>query len=68
MRGVAVLFTIAICTIGLVMSSPFGTFMCAEDIGKGCTFALAAQTTNEKIYMEYKKIKAGVPHNELEIT
>lgn len=68
MGGVAVLFTIVICTIGLVMGSSFGIFMATEDTGTGYTLASVAHTINEEYVAEIEKIKTDVPHDDFVIT
>ena len=68
MGGVAVLFTIVICTIGLVMGSSFGIFMSIEDTGTGYTLTNVVQTINEEYAAEIEKIKTEVPHDDFEIT
>lgn len=68
MGGVAVLFTIVICTIGLVMGSSFGIFMSTEDIGTGYTLTSVVQTINEEYAAEIEKIMTEVPHDDFEIT
>jgi len=68
MGGVAVLFTIVICTIGLVMGSSFGIFMSTEDTGTGYTLTNVVQTINEEYVAEIEKIKTEVPYDDFEIT
>lgn len=68
MGGVAVLFTIVICTIGLVMGSSFGIFMATEDTGTGYTLTSVVQEINEEYIAEIEKIKTEVPHDDFEIT
>lgn len=68
MVGVAVLFTIVICTIGLVMGSSFGIFMSIEDTGTGYTLTSVVQEINEEYIAEIEKIKTEVPHDDFEIT
>ena len=68
MGGVAVLFTIVICTIGLVMGSSFGIFMATEDTGTGYTLTSVVQTINEEYIAEIEKVKTEVLHDDFEIT
>ena len=68
MGGVAVLFTIVICTIGLVMGSSFGIFMSTEDTGTGYTLTSVVQTINEEYAAEIEKKMTEVPHDDFEIT
>ena len=68
MGGVAVLFTIVICTIGLVMGSSFGIFMSIEDTGTGYSLTNVVQTIMEEYAAEIEKIKTEVPHDDFEIT
>ncbi len=68
MGGVAVLFTIVICTIGLVTGSSFGIFMATEDTGTGYTLTSVVQTINEEYIAEIEKIKRDVPHDDVKIT
>ena len=68
MGGVAVLFTIVICTIGLVMGSSFGIFMSTEDTGTGYTLTSVVQEINEEYIAEIEKVKTEVPHDDFEIT
>ena len=68
MGGVAVLFTIVICTIGLVMGSSFGIFMSIEDTGTGYTLTNVVQTINEEYAAEIEKIKTEAPYDDFEIT
>lgn len=68
MGGVAVLFTIVICTIGLVMGSSFGIFMSTEDTGTGYTLTSVVQEINEEYVAEIEKIKTEVPYDDFEIT
>lgn len=68
MGSVAVLFTIVICTIGLVMGSSFGIFMATEDTGTGYTLTTVVQTINKEYVAEIEKIKTEVPHDDFEIT
>ncbi len=68
MGGVAVLFAIVICTIGLVMGSSFGIFMSTEDTGTGYTLTSVVQTINEEYAAEIEKIMTEVPHDDFEIT
>ena len=68
MGGVAILFTIVICTIGLVMGSSFGIFMATEDTRTGYTLTSVVQEINEEYIAEIEKIKTDVPHDDFEIT
>ena len=68
MGGVAVLFAIVICTIGLVMGSSFGIFMSTEDTGTGYTLTSVVQEINEEYAAEIEKIMTEVPHDDFEIT
>ena len=68
MGGVAILFTIIICIIGLVMGSSFGIFMAAEDTGTGYTLNSVIQEINEEYYTEIEKTKAEVLHDDLQIS
>ena len=67
MGGVAVLFAIVICTIGLVMGSSFGIFMSTEDTGTGYTLTNVVQTINEEYIAEIERIKTEVQHDDFEI-
>jgi hypothetical protein len=64
----AVTFTIIICTIGLVMGSSFGIFMATEDTGTRYTLNSAIQEINENYIAEMEKIKAAIPHDDLQIS
>ena len=66
--GVAILFTITICIIGLVMGSSFGIFMATEDTGTGYTLNTVIQEINEEYLEEIEKIKDEVPHDDFEIS
>lgn len=66
--GVAILFTIIICIIGLVMGSSFGIFMATEDTGTGYTLNTVIQEINEEYLEEIEKIKDEVPHDDFEIS
>jgi len=66
--GVAILFTIIICIIGLVMGSSFGIFMATEDTGTGYTLNTVIQEINEEYFEEIEKIKAEVPHDDFEMS
>jgi len=68
MGGVAVLFTIVICTIGLVMGSSFGIFMATKDTGTGYTLTSVVQEINEEYIAEIEKIKTDIQHDDFEIT
>ncbi|MBR4035508.1 MAG: hypothetical protein IKJ05_02100 [Oscillospiraceae bacterium] len=68
MGGVAILFTIIICIIGLVMGSSFGIFMATEDTGTGYTLNSVIRKINEEYYTEIEKIKSEVPHDDLEMS
>lgn len=68
MGGVAVLFTIVICTIALVMGSSFGIFMATEDTGTGYTLTSVVQEINEEYIAEIEKIKTDIQHDDFEIT
>ena len=68
MGGVAVLFTIVICTISLVMGSSFGIFMATEDTGTGYTLKSVVHTINEEYIAEIEKIKTDIQHDDFEIT
>lgn len=66
--GIAILFTIIICIIGLVMGSSFGMFMAKEDTGTGYTLNSVIQEINEDYIAEMEKIKAAIPHDDLQIS
>lgn len=66
--GVAILFTIIICSIGLVMGSSFGIFMATEDTGTGYTLNTVIQEINEEYLAKIEKIKTEVPHDDFEIS
>lgn len=66
--GIAILFTIIICIIGLVMGSSFGIFMATEDTGTGYTLNEVIQEINEEYLAEIEKIKSDIPHNDFEIS
>ena len=66
--GVAILFTIIICIIGLVMGSSFGIFMATEDTGTGYTLNEVIQEINEEYLAEIEKIKTEVSHDDFEIS
>ena len=66
--GIAILFTIIICIIGLVMGSSFGIFMATEDIGTGYTLNTVIKETNEEYLAEIEKIQTGVTHDDFELS
>ena len=66
--GIAILFTIIICIIGLVMGSSFGIFMATEDTGTGYTLTTVMKEINEEYLAEIEKIKVEVPHDDFEIS
>lgn len=66
--GIAILFTIIICIIGLVMGSSFGIFMATEDTGTGYTLNTVIQEINEEYLAEIEKIKTEVPHDDFEMS
>ena len=66
--GIAILFTIIICIIGLVMGSSFGIFMATEDTGAGYTLNTVIQEINEEYLAEIEKIKTEVPHDDFIIS
>lgn len=66
--GIAILFTIIICIIGLVMGSSFGIFMATEDTGTGYTLNEVIQEINEEYLAEIEKIKTEVSHDDFEIS
>jgi len=66
--GIAILFTIIICIIGLVMGSSFGIFMVTEDTGAGYTLNTVIQEINEEYLAEIEKIKTEVPHDDFKIS
>ena len=66
--GIAILFTIIICSIGLVMGSSFGIFMATEDTGTGYTLNSVIQEISEEYLGEIEKIKAEVPYDDFEIS
>lgn len=66
--GIAILFTVIICIIGLVMGSSFGIFMATEDTGTGYTLNTVIQEINEEYLAEIEKIKAEVSHDDFEIS
>ena len=66
--GVAILFTIVICIIGLIMGSSFGIFMATEDTGTGYTLNSVIQEINEEYLAEIEKIKAEIPHDDFEMS
>lgn len=68
MGGVAVLFTIVICTIALVMGSSFGIFVSTEDTGTGYTLTSVVQNINEEYLSEIEKIKKEISHDDFIIT
>ena len=55
--GIAILFTIIICIIGLVMGSSFGIFMATEDTGTGYTLNTAIKEIKEEYLAEIEKLK-----------
>ena len=66
--GIAILFTIIICIIGLVMGSSFGIFMATEDTGTGYTLNTVMQEINEEYFEKKEKIKMEVPYDDLQIS
>jgi len=66
--GIAVLFTIIICIIGVVMGSSFGIFMATEDTGTGYTLNSVIQDINEEYLTKIEKIKDEVSHDDFEIS
>ena len=66
--GVAILFTIVICIIGLVVGSPFGIFIAIEDTGTEYTLDSVIQEINEEYLAEIEKIKVEVPHDDLDVS
>ena len=66
--GIAILFTIIICIIGLVMGSSFGIFMATEDTGTGYTLNTVIQEINEEYLAEIEKIKGEVSHDDFELS
>ena len=66
--GIAILFTIIICIIGLVMGSSFGIFMATEDTGTGYTLNTVIQEINEEYFAEIEKIKGEVSHDDFELS
>lgn len=66
--GVAILFTILICIIGLIMGSSFGIFMATEDTGTGYTLNTVIQEINEEYYAEIEKIKAESPYDDFKMS
>ena len=66
--SVAVIFTILICIIGLVMGSSFGIIMATEDTGTVYTLNSVIREINEEYLAEIEKIKAEVPHDDLQIS
>lgn len=66
--GIAILFTIIICIIGLLMGSSFGIFMATEDTGTGYTLNTVIKEINEEYLAEIEKIKTEVPHDDFELS
>ena len=66
--GIAILFTVIICIIGLVMGSSFGIFMATEDTGTGYTLNTVIQEINEGYFAEIEKIKGEVSHDDFELS
>ena len=66
--GIAILFTIIICIIGLVMGSSFGILMATEDTGTGYTLNTVVREINEEYIAEIEKIKTEVPHDDFEMS
>lgn len=66
--GVAILFTIIICIIGLIMGSSFGIFMATEDTGTGYTLNTVIQEINDEYLAEIERIKTEVQHDDFEMS